>query len=129
MVLLRFRSRARWFAAAWLVAQLAMVAMTVGALEALPTRSTLSGHCECPGSPETATCPMHSRSAPPPHHRDCAMRQASTPSVALLSVSPCFPMAPQAVTLSPVQIHSPVYPSSAGGRDRAVRPEAPPPRG
>ena len=128
--MVRIRSRARWLAAAWLIAQIAMVAITVGALEALPTRTTLSGHCECPGSPETAMCPMHSKTAQAPHHGNCAMRQASAPSVALLSVATSFPLAPQvSTTVVPVQDSSPVHVSSLDIRDRSARPEAPPPRG
>ena len=125
---MRIRSRARWLAAAWLVAQIAMVAMTVGALEALPTRTTLAGHCECPGSPETAMCPMHSKRAPTSHH-DCAMRQASAPSLALLSVTTNFPPAPQVSTVEPARGNSPIHVSTLDIRDRSARPEAPPPRG
>ena len=127
--MLRIRSRARWLAAAWLVAQIAMVAMTVSALEAMPTRTTLSGHCECPGSPETAMCPMHSKRTPVSSHHDCAMRQASAPSLALLSVTTNFPPAPQVSTVEPARGNSPIHVSTLDIRDRSARPEAPPPRG
>ena len=124
---MRIRSRARWLAAAWVVAQIAMIAMTVSALEAMPTRTTLSGHCECPGSPETAMCPMHSKRAPTSHH-DCAMRQSSAPSLALLSVTTNFPPAPQVSTVEPAEGTSPVHLSTLDVLDRSARPEAPPPR-
>jgi len=128
-VLLRIRSWSRWLAAAWLVGQIAMVAMTVGAIEALPARTTLSGHCECPGNPETATCPMHGKRAPKSHHGDCAMRQSSMPPLALLSTSTNFPIVPRVSTLEPAPATSPVQVISLGVRDRSTRPEAPPPRG
>jgi hypothetical protein len=95
----------------------------------MPTRTTLSGHCECPGSPETAMCPMHSKRAPASSHHDCAMRQASSPSLALLSVSTNFPIAPQVSTVEPAQGISPVLVSTLDVLDRSARPEAPPPRG
>ena len=129
VVILRIRSRARALAAAWLVAQIAIIGITVGALEALPNRTTLSGHCACPGSPETATCPMHGKSAPKPHHGDCAMRQGSIPSVAMLSASTHFPIASPVATVEPARGDSPVAVTILDGRDRSARPEAPPPRG
>jgi hypothetical protein len=127
--MLRIRSCARWLAAAWLVGQIAMVAMTAGAIEALPARSTLSGHCECPGHPLTATCPMHGKKAPMSHHRDCAIRQTATPPVALLSASTNFPLVPRVQMFEPSRTTAPVQILSLGVRDRSTRPEAPPPRG
>jgi hypothetical protein len=127
--MLRIRSCARWLAAAWLVGQIAMVAITAGAIEALPARSTVPGHCECPGNPETATCPMHGKKAPKSPHHDCAIRQTSTPPVALLSASTNFPIVPRVRTFEPARATSPVQILALGVRDRSIRPEAPPPRG
>jgi len=128
-VILRIRSCARWFAAAWLIGQIAMVGITVGAIGALPARAVLAGHCECPGSPQTATCPMHGKSAAQSHHGNCAMRQASMPSIALLSTAANFPTVPQVAALEPPPAASPVHAVSLDVRTRSIPPEAPPPRG
>ena len=128
-MILRIRSCARWLAAAWLIGQIAVVAITVGTIEALPARTVLAGHCECPGSPQTATCPMHGKSAAQSHHGNCAMRQASMPPIALLSTAANFPIVRQVAALEPASAASPVHVVSPDVRTRSIPPEAPPPRG
>jgi hypothetical protein len=128
-VLARIRRRSRWLAASWLFGQLAIAALTVATLDAIPTRTTAAGHCQCPGSPLTQTCPMHGRSAGAVHHdgAPCAMRQCSTPDATMITVATGFVVVPQLPRFD-VDPDSSLAAAQPLVLDLSARPEPYPPR-
>ena len=104
-----------------------MAAITTGVLDARLVRAADAGPCDCPGTPETQTCPMHRPAPRAPGGGQCAMRHA-TPPASVIAVATGFTVAPLLQLSEAPRMSTALPPVQVLVHDRSDRPEEKPPR-